>query len=246
MKKIYSLKDIKKASKPTDAWWTVLAIDPIAFRLLWLISNFTKLTPNQITIISFIFGLASAFSFLQGTWIYLVIGALLFEIAFLFDCVDGKLARLKGLKSGFGRYLDSILDQTRVFFVVSCLVQGQYLLTNDASYFLFGMLYIFLYLIHWISGYILYITGKEFYKKDVDVNNENVIQKKFPIIWEIKTYFDSKRISIFPDFVEADALAFFIFPILIQIKLGLLLGSIILFGDILIEASYFFLIKSKR
>lgn len=246
MKKKYPLKDIKKAVHPVDAWWTVLVIDPIAARLLWVIANFTKFTPNQITVISFIFGLASAISFLQGTWIYLVIGAFLFEIAFLFDCVDGKLARLKGLKSGFGGYLDLTLDHTRIFLVISCLVYGQYLLTKEASYFLFGITYIFLYLSHVISVYKCHMIENEFFKKDVNTNSTLVIQNKFPIIWGIKGYFDSKRLSIFPGFVEADTLAFFISPILIQIKFGLLLGSIILFGNILIEASSFFLIRRKR
>jgi len=242
----YTLDELRKTEKTRSLpiWYRII-IYPISMRVLWIVANYTKLTPNKITIISFIFGIFSAFSFLQGTRIYLVIGAFLFETSYLFDCVDGKLARLKRLESGLGRYLDSMLDQTRIFFVVLCLVYGQYLLTRDVHYFLFGITYIFLYLIHWISQYECYIIKKKFYKEEkVDTNFIEDTQNKFPFIQKTKAYFDSKRISIFMSFGEADALAFFIFPILMQIKLGLLLGSAILFENILMEA-YFIFMKGR-
>ncbi len=262
----YALNDIKNLeTKPAEPWWYVVILRPLVLRLVYLFANYTKLTPNQITIISFIIGLASAFYFLHGTWICLVIGAFLFEICYIFDCVDGRIARLKGLKSGFGMYLDSMLDQTRLFFVVLCLVYGQYLSTKDVSYFLFGIVFIFLYLIQSLSWYELSAINEKFHKETFmthgdthehenvfsyqNINKDNTskaIQNKFPFIWKTKTYFDSKRISIIPTFVEADTLAFFIFPILMQIKLGLLLGAVILAGNMFIQASYFFLINYGR
>ena len=235
----YTLQDIKETAG-YNGIWPQFILYPISQRMLWIIANYTKLTPNKVTITSFLIGLLSAWCFLQGAYFYLILGAFLFELSFTFDLTDGALARLKGLKSGFGMYLDSMLDQTRIFSVVLCLVYGQYLLTKDASYFLFGMLYVFLYLMHWIGGYyLLYTIERDFYKDVEDnITYKNHIKDKFPFI--------TKNIKFLPNFAEADAIAFFIFPILIQIKLGLLLGSIILFVDILIKASSFFLIKWKR
>jgi phosphatidylglycerophosphate synthase len=233
----YTLQDIKETAG-YNGIWPQFILYPISQRMLWIIANYTKLTPNQVTITSFLIGLLSAWCFLQGTYFYLILGAFLFELSFTFDLTDGALARLKGLKSAFGGYLDSMLDQTRIFSVVLCLVYGQYLLTKDASYFLFGMLYVFLYLMHWIGVYKVYTIERNFYKDiEENITYKNHIKDKFPLI--------TKNIKFLPDFAEADALAFFIFPILIQIKLGLLLGSIILFVQILIKASYFFLIRWK-
>lgn len=228
MKKKYTLEDIRKVLKPADAWWTVLVIDPIAIRLLWIVSNFTKLTPNQITAISFIFGLLSALSFLQGTWIYLILGAFLFQICFLIDCIDGKLARLKGLKSGFGAYLDAMLDRCRVFIVVLCLVYGQYILTKDISYFLLGFGYFFANVMYVMNMEILHRTNPSTY-------GNSLMEKSLKLgKLEIKPHLHSKRLLTLPfSDIETDALIFFIAPLLhfvlpISIKLGLLIGSIIL------------------
>jgi len=246
MKIKYSLKDIKKTVHPKAPWLAVLVYDPISIRLVWLIANFTKITPNQITIFGFLIGLSSAWCFFHGTHFYLILGVLLFGFSTILDWTDGKLARLRKFESRFGRYLDSITDQIRNFFIVLCLVYGQYLLTGDFLYFLFGMVYNFFYLTHWISGYEIYAIKNEFPREDISLNHTSTVQNKFSFVWKIKAYFESKQISVLPTFAEADALAFFIFPILMKIKLGLLLGSIILFFNILIGAIYFFKIKCKK
>ena len=56
----------------------------------------------------------------------------------------------------------------------------------------------------------------------------------FGVLRRVKAYFDAKGVSPVPTFVEADVSVFFIFPILMKIKFGLLLASLILLFDILI------------
>jgi archaetidylinositol phosphate synthase len=66
------------------------------------------LTPNQITLISFLLGMLAAV--LYGTQhVYLAAGALL--LSALMDFIDGGVARLNGKASRFGAAIDWIVDK---------------------------------------------------------------------------------------------------------------------------------------
>ena len=67
----------------------------------------TRVTPNQITILSFLVGLASGLFFLN----HALIGGLLAQISSIIDGVDGDLADLSEQISSFGGFLDSVLDR---------------------------------------------------------------------------------------------------------------------------------------
>ena len=68
----------------------------------------TKVTPNQMTWAAFGIALLSFISFIFGQNI---IGGLLVQLSSIVDGVDGSLARLKGMTSTFGGFLDSVLDR---------------------------------------------------------------------------------------------------------------------------------------
>lgn len=125
--------------KERDSWWTVFLVDPLAGRLLWLVSAWRWVTPNVLTLGAFVLGVASAAMFwLAGPadngWPWLAAGAVLFHLSFTFDCMDGKLARLRGGGSLFGGWLDYILDRIRVLVCTLALFGGQYVATGNAIY----------------------------------------------------------------------------------------------------------------
>ncbi len=64
------------------------------------------ITPNQITWFSIFLALIGAVLFSLGSRSSCLLGALFFELYYIFDCVDGQYARAKGLSSFGGRYLD--------------------------------------------------------------------------------------------------------------------------------------------
>ncbi len=68
----------------------------------------TKLTPNQMTWAAFVIALLSFVSFIFGQNI---IGGLLVQLSSIVDGIDGSLARIKGITSTFGSFLDSVLDR---------------------------------------------------------------------------------------------------------------------------------------
>ena len=67
-------------------------------------------TPNQITLASIAFGLASVWCFLGTGRGRVLAGALLFLGSCILDNCDGEVARLKRLQSHFGRMLDEVGD----------------------------------------------------------------------------------------------------------------------------------------
>ena len=79
-------------------------------RLLTRLFLRTPLTPNQITILSFLTGLLGASCFLLGSYGGSVLGALLLQFSTVLDCVDGEVARVKMLESPLGEWLDISLD----------------------------------------------------------------------------------------------------------------------------------------
>ncbi|MFG2438755.1 CDP-alcohol phosphatidyltransferase family protein [Streptomyces sp. NPDC048508] len=120
--------------KKRDAWWTVLLVDPVATPLVRQLALRTRVTPNQITWGAFLLGLASAACFALGDWRWLVAGAVIYHVSFIFDCMDGKLARLTGQGSVFGAWLDFVFDRIRVAVCAVALMGGQYERTGETLY----------------------------------------------------------------------------------------------------------------
>lgn len=94
-------------AKPLDAWWTVLVVDPVALRLLPFLAGLAFVTPLRLTLVGAALSAASIPAFATE---HFVVGALLFQAGFFFDCLDGKLARIRGETSVLGAFLDQGLD----------------------------------------------------------------------------------------------------------------------------------------
>jgi phosphatidylglycerophosphate synthase len=103
--------DLAAAVKPADAWWTVLVIDPVAMRLLPLLLRWKILTANLVTSVAFVVGIFSVAAFASG---HFAVGAVLFEVRFVLDCLDGKIARVRHISSPLGAAFDRIGDALTV------------------------------------------------------------------------------------------------------------------------------------
>lgn len=98
----------ERTYKPVDAWWTVFVVDPVAARVLWVLVRVAPgLSPHHVTTVSLLCGLAAGGLFAAGE---LVAGAVVFQLSFLADCVDGKLARLQGRASALGGFYDGLVN----------------------------------------------------------------------------------------------------------------------------------------
>jgi len=70
----------------------------------------TSLTPNQMTVIAALFGVAAILVVALGGSGWLVLGALLLQIQSVLDGCDGEISRLKYIRSRLGEWLDQLLD----------------------------------------------------------------------------------------------------------------------------------------
>ena len=96
---------------------------PIAKQIVGLLKN-TLVTPNQVTYFSVLIGFLSGYAFSFASPISVVLGGILLEITLVLDCVDGQLARAKGMASHWGRLIDGIAGYFAYLAVVIGLIKG--------------------------------------------------------------------------------------------------------------------------
>lgn len=73
----------------------------------------TRITPDQVTVVSLLLGLLAGHLFFYDNWLVNLSGVLLFVVSDIFDSVDGQLARARGTSTPFGRTLDGASDNIR-------------------------------------------------------------------------------------------------------------------------------------
>jgi hypothetical protein len=82
---------------------------PLAFLFVKLICR-TGVTPNQLTLLSMVFGVLGGASLALGTPGALAAGGVFFLLYNIVDCSDGQLARLNHSGTHLGRILDGVAD----------------------------------------------------------------------------------------------------------------------------------------
>jgi hypothetical protein len=87
-------------------------VDPIAIPLTRVLAR-TNVSPNLVSWLSLVCAIPIFFAFGSGERWGSIAGAALWYLSFLLDCIDGKLARVKGVPSERGRALDSVGDGAR-------------------------------------------------------------------------------------------------------------------------------------
>lgn len=104
---------VTHGAKKLDYPFTVLAVDPLALPLVRFFARKRLLSPDAVSWISLFVGIPVGVAFAQGTRAGLIAGAALWYVSFLFDCIDGKLARALGTTSAKGEMLDRLGDGAR-------------------------------------------------------------------------------------------------------------------------------------
>ena len=83
---------------------------PISRRLSTMLVR-TPITPNQITVFSFLLSLAGAACLATADHVWWVVGAAAVQLASIVDGCDGEIARLKVMGTARGAWLDTLLDR---------------------------------------------------------------------------------------------------------------------------------------
>ncbi|MDX6666260.1 MAG: hypothetical protein QOG68_2466 [Solirubrobacteraceae bacterium] len=109
--------------KAIDGFFTTFFVSPYSKHIArWAARR--GLTPNQVTTASLLLGALAAAGFATGERWGLVAGAVLLQIAFTTDCVDGQLARFTRTFTPLGAWLDSTFDRLKEYLVFAGLGIG--------------------------------------------------------------------------------------------------------------------------
>ncbi len=114
---------LDSAVKGADGFFTTFFVSPYSkFIARWAARR--GLTPNQVTVASMVIGVAAAAAFATGERWGLVAGAILLQLSFTADCVDGQLARYTRNFSALGAWLDSMFDRGKEYLAFAGLAIG--------------------------------------------------------------------------------------------------------------------------
>jgi phosphatidylglycerophosphate synthase len=114
---------LDSAVKASDGFFTTFFVSPYSkYIARWAARR--GLTPNLVTTISLLIGILAAAAFATGERAGLIAGAILVQLAFTTDCVDGQLARYTRTFSKLGAWLDSIFDRTKEYVIFAGLAIG--------------------------------------------------------------------------------------------------------------------------
>ena len=114
---------LKMANRANDGFFSVFVLRKFSKLFTWAAVRL-KMTPNQVTLISFAIGLLSAYEFSRGTFWTIFTGAILLQLSIIIDCVDGELARYTRQFSALGAWLDAITDRIKEYLVFFALAYG--------------------------------------------------------------------------------------------------------------------------
>lgn len=131
-------RKILVTNPPYFSNWVDQWIPRVANKLIPYAARITWLTPNMVSVSSFVmYSLASVLLFLSVPY-NLLISLILFPISYIADCMDGQLARTTRRFSPIGDYLDKTLDVLKIFILTASLSWAVFQNTGDVKYIFLG------------------------------------------------------------------------------------------------------------
>jgi phosphatidylglycerophosphate synthase len=135
-----AVRDIyRQSKKKRDNFWTEWISRPPAAVLGWMLKG-TRVTPNQVSFLAIAVAAGGGATLIfWRTWLGLIVAGLLLQLAYVIDCVDGQLARIKSMASPVGALLDFMLDEVKAFLVIASAAARLYLQSHDPKWLLIGL-----------------------------------------------------------------------------------------------------------
>lgn len=97
-----------------DEWWSSFVTAPLAIAVNYIVVDVKWLTPNLLTLFSFMTAIAATSLIVVGGQTEFYIAAALIHVSHILDCMDGQIARYRGVTSRWGGFFDKITDQVQV------------------------------------------------------------------------------------------------------------------------------------
>jgi phosphatidylglycerophosphate synthase len=160
-----------------------------------------------------------------------ILGAILYQVSYIFDIVDGALARVKNISSKFGAFFDVATDWLKAPILISLLL---YIQGNIVVLIIILLLLGVNCCANKYNDMLFYTT-----KKSITKTSEIATSK----IGKYFEYMKSIHIIPLPGIVEFEALILFLYPIF-QLNIFLYLGILLLLFNFILKI-YIILKKIK-
>ena len=98
----------------------------------------TSITPNQLTLFSGIFGLSGAYLLTLDNYNYRILSGIFIVLCTIFDGIDGDIARLKGMQSYFGQWLDIFFDKLVEIVLIASFTFSAYKINDNILIIIIG------------------------------------------------------------------------------------------------------------
>ena len=144
-----------KTKNKDDEWWSSFITAPIGILLNVIVVDWSILNPNRLTTLSFIISLFGAAFILPYAYQNFFIAAILIQLGHVLDCMDGQMARYRGILSPAGSFYDKIADFIKIFLFFAAVSFASFEEAQDIAVVFLGFTATFFYT---LRSYIKYLT----------------------------------------------------------------------------------------
>tara|TARA_B110000503_G_scaffold12100_1_gene16354 strand:- start:2178 stop:2954 length:777 start_codon:yes stop_codon:yes gene_type:complete len=141
-----------------DEWWSSFVTAPLAIALNYFVVDFKWLTPNLITLLSFIVAILAAVLIIAGGTVNFFGAALLIHLSHILDCMDGQMARYRNTSSLAGSYFDKVTDQLQVTLWFGAVGYAAYAQSYDVVPVFLAFIGVSFYSLRGYSKYVAFYT----------------------------------------------------------------------------------------
>lgn len=119
----FTYKEIKDSFHSEEPWINIFVFSHITIPLVYFMVNFTRITPNIISILSLILGIASAVLYFYG---FVISAAVMYLLSYILDATDGKVARLTNTGKNYGAWFDIFVDRMNLTLISTAISYHYY------------------------------------------------------------------------------------------------------------------------
>jgi phosphatidylglycerophosphate synthase len=141
-----------------DEWWSSFVTAPLAILFNYFVVDIKWLTPNLITLFSFIVAIASAVLIILGGTVNFISAAVLIHLSHILDCMDGQMARYRKTSSLAGCYFDKLTDQLQVTLWFGAIGYAAYAQSHDVVPVFLAFIGVAFYSLRGYSKYVAIYT----------------------------------------------------------------------------------------
>ena len=150
--KLYGLWETKNKD---DEWWSSFITSPLAIAINYFVVDIKWLTPNIITLFSFITAIIAALFIISGGAVNFVIAAVLIHFSHVLDCMDGQMARFRNTPSLSGSFFDKMTDQIQRSIWFGSVGYAAYIQTQSVLPVFLAFIGVTFY---FLRGYVKYVA----------------------------------------------------------------------------------------